>query len=173
MKTIKMMSVLAALSMLLPAFVSCDKDDDEEITAIPSEVMGTWVGTLAAKVMNIDCEMPGIYEVTIQKESEDKDEVQVVIPETSFKYPGSDRASTIPSFTIKGVDVKETADGYVISKDKYSETVNGVEYSGSLEGTITGVGADISFTVKPGAMPMDISYTFKGYSYSSSFTPLK
>lgn len=169
MKTIKMMSVLAALSMLLPAFVSCDKDDDEEITAIPSEVMGTWVGTLAAKVMNIDCEMPGIYEVTIQKESEDKDEVQVVIPETSFKYPGSDRISTIPSFTITEVDVEKSGKGYVISKDKYSETVNGVEYSGSIQGTINRLSSEISFTIKPGVMPMDISYTFKGMSYSSSF----
>ncbi|MDE7350027.1 MAG: calycin-like domain-containing protein, partial [Muribaculaceae bacterium] len=80
---------------------------------------------------------------------------------------------TIPSFTITGVDVKESADKYVISKDKYSETVNGVEYSGSIEGTITGGGAEISFTVKPGAMPMDISYTFNGYSYSSQFTKLK
>lgn len=169
MKTIKMMSVLAALSMLLPAFVSCDKDDDEEITAIPSEVMGTWVGTLAAKVMNIDCEMPGMYEVTIQKESEDKDEVQVVIPETSFKYPGSDRISTIPSFTITEVDVEKSGKGYVISKDKYSETVNGVEYSGSIQGTINRLSSEISFTIKPGVMPMDISYTFKGMSYSSSF----
>ena len=173
MKTLKMIGLMAMLCFIMPAFVSCDKDDDKEATPRPGDVLGMWAGSLAAKVMNIDCEMPGIYEISIQKESEDKSKVKLVIPETSFKYPGSDRVSTIPSFTIAGVDVKESPDGYVISKDNYSEKANGVEYSGSIEGKITGVGAEISYTVKPGAMPMDISYTFKGYSYSSQITKLK
>lgn len=161
---------MAALCLLIPAFASCDKDNDKDEVVAPGDVTGTWVGTLAAKVMNIDCEMPGMYEVSILKEPTEDDEVQVVIPETSFKYPGSDRVSTIPSFTIPEVDVKKSGKAYIISEDKYSVKLNGVEYTGSIQGKITGADAEISYTVKPGVMPMDISYTFKGISYSSKLT---
>lgn len=161
MKTVKMMSLLAALFMLLPAFVSCDKDDDDEKLSV-ANIIGTYSGTLDAKVMNIDCDMPGQYNVTIQKEPKEKDEVQVVISETSFKYPGSEKVSTIPSITIPEVDVKSSGNGYVISEDDYSVILNNVTYTGSIEGKISGRTAEIAYTVKPGAMPMDISYTFKG-----------
>lgn len=152
--------MMAMLCFIMPAFVSCDKDDDDPVAV--SNVIGSYTGTLDAVVMNIDCEMPGDYTVTIQKEPKDNDEVQVVIPETSFKYPGSERESTIPSFTIPDVDVKSSGNGYVISEDNYSVKVNGVEYSGSIHGTISGKTAEINYIVTPGAMPMPISYTFKG-----------
>ncbi|MDE6342823.1 MAG: hypothetical protein K2K93_10940, partial [Muribaculaceae bacterium] len=149
-KTLRITGLFAALCLLMPAFTSCDKDDDDDdVVAVPSEVTRTWVGTLAAKVMNIDCDMPGMYEVSILKEPTEDDEVQVVIPETSFKYPGSERVSTIPSFTIPEVDVEKSGNGYTISKDKYSVTLNGVTYSGSIQGKI-GASAEISYNVKPG-----------------------
>lgn len=171
MKTFRMIGLIAALCVLMPAFTSCDKDndDDDEVVVGPNNVTGTWVGTLAAKVGNVDCEMPGMYEVSILKEPSENDEVQVVIPETSFKYPGSERVSTIPSFTIPEVDVKKSGVGYIISEDDYTVTLNGVKYTGRIQGKI-GASAEITFTVKPGAMPMDINYTFKGISYSSSLT---
>lgn len=155
------MSVLAALFMFLPAFVSCDKDEDKDEPAAVAKVTGSYTGTLKAVVTNIDCEMPGEYTITIQKDQKD-DDVQVVIPETSFKYPGSERVATIPAFTIPDVDIKSSGNAYIISEDDYSVAVNGVEYSGSIHGTINGKNAEINFTVTPGAMPMPISYTFKG-----------
>lgn len=163
MKTLRMIGLMAILCFIMPAFVSCDKDDDKDEQAAVSKVIGSYTGTLDAIVMNVDCDMPGEYTVTIQKEPKEKDEVQVVIPETSFKYPGSERENTIPSFTIPEVDVKSSGNNrYVISEDDYSVTINGVEYSGSIHGTITNQTAEISYIITPGAMPMPISYKFKG-----------
>lgn len=158
MKTLRMIGLMAMLCFIMPAFVSCDKDEP----ALADNVIGSYTGTLDAIVMNIDCDMPGEYTVTIQKEPKEDDEVQVVIPETSFKYPGSERVATIPSFTIAEVDVKSSGNGYAISEDDYSVTLNGVVYTGSIHGTFNGKNAEISYTVTPGAMPMPISYTFKG-----------
>lgn len=162
MKTLRIIGLMAMLCFIMPTFVSCDKDDDKDEPAAVAKVTGSYTGTLKAVVTNIDCEMPGEYTITIQKDQKDDDDVQVVIPETSFKYPGSERVATIPSFTIPDVDIKSSGNAYIISEDDYSVTVNGVEYSGSIHGTITGQNAEINFTVTPGAMPMPISYTFKG-----------
>lgn len=160
MKTLRMIGLAAIMCMMAPAFVSCDKDDDEPVAV--ANVIGSYTGTLEAVVTNIDCEMPGEYTIAIQKEPKENDEVQVVIPETSFKYPGSDKLNTIPSFTIPEVDVKSVGNVYVISEDDYVVTANGVQYSGSIRGTINGKAVEISYTVTPGSMPMPISYKFKG-----------
>ena len=163
MKTLKMIGLMAMLCFAMPAFVSCDKDDDDKDDLISvTEVTGSYTGTLQAIVTNVDCEMPGEYTITIQKEPNEDDEVQVVIPETSFKYPGSERPSTIPSFTIPDVDVKTSGNGYIISEDDYAVYVNGVKYSGKIRGTVSGKTVEINYIVTPGAMPMPISYTFKG-----------
>lgn len=171
MKTIKMMSVLAALFMLLPAFVSCDKDDKEpedpnggEQTSDISKILGTYTGSLGYSVMGFEPgNIDGSYELKIIKDSEDGDDVAVVLPECSFTPPiPQANAFTIPSLTINGVDVT-TKDGvYNISEDDFTIEVGGVKYTGKLSGKIDGKDANVEYTLTPGRMPMDINFTFTG-----------
>lgn len=162
MKSIfKAFASFALVCALMPAFVSCSNDDDEEQLAV-TNIIGSYFGSLGANVMGTECEMPGEYKVTIQKDQKERDEVEVVVPETSFMYPGSDKVNTIPSFTIKGVNVKTSGTSYKIYEDNYSVTLDGVNYSGNISGTITGKAAEIHYSVRPGQMPMDINFTFSG-----------
>ena len=162
MKITKMMSLLAALFMLMPAFVSCDKDDDEP--SYVEAVIGTYSGSLGYSVMGFD---PGViegeYDLKIVKDADDADEVTVVIPECSFTPPiPQASAFTIPSLTVDGVDVTVKDNVYTISDDDFSIEIGGATYTGKLTGTITGKDAKVEYTVRPGRMPMDINFTFTG-----------
>lgn len=161
MKSIyKLLASFALICALMPALVSCS-DDDDEVLAV-TNIIGSYSGTLGANVMGTDCEMPGEYQVVIQKEPKEKDEVQVIIPQCSFVVPGTDAPQTIPSLTIPEVDVKTSGNGYAISENDYSVTVDGVVYTGSISGRISGKTAEIRYSIKPGRMPMDINFTFNG-----------
>ena len=89
MKTAKIMSVFAALLMQIPAFVSCDKedegkDDPNQPAADVSKITGTYYGSLGYSVMGFEPgKIEGSYELQILKDSEDADEVTVVLPECS------------------------------------------------------------------------------------------
>ncbi|MDE6290697.1 MAG: calycin-like domain-containing protein [Muribaculaceae bacterium] len=170
MKMVKMMSALAALFMLIPAFVSCDKDDDknepkpEEPTFDVSKITGTYSGSLGYSVMGFD---PGIiegsYDLKIVKDADDADEVAVVLPECTFTPPIPQASSfTIPSLTVNDVDVTEKDGVYTISEDEISIEVSGVKYTGKLTGTIKDKDAKVEYTLVPGRMPMDINFTFTG-----------
>lgn len=165
MKKIKMMSVLAALLMLLPAFVSCDKDDDpKDQTADVEKITGTYTGSLAYSVLGFEPGMiEGDYDLKVMKDASDKDDVVVVLPECSFTPPIPQASSfTIPAITVDGVDVIEKGNVYTISEDDFQITINGVEYTGNLTGTMAGNDIQVEYMVRPGKMPMDINFTFKG-----------
>ena len=173
MKTIKMMSVLAALFMLLPAFVSCDKDDNEPDdpngagqTVDLNKVIGTYTGSLDYSVAQYEPgNIEGTYELKIMKDATDSDDVTVVIPECSFTPPiPNASAFTIPSLTIDDVDVTEKGGKYTISEDDFSVKVGDVSYTGKISGTVEGNKITVNYIVRPGRMPMDINFTFTGTS---------
>ena len=157
----RFLSILAMLCMAMPAFVSCNDDDDDDDPALVDGVIGTYTGSLGAQVMNIDCPMEGKYEVSIWNAS-DADEVRVVLPKCAFAMPGSSAADTIPSLTVYDVDVKASGNSYILDEDDFSVTVNGVVYTGSINGTVSGKNAKINYVVKPGRMPMPINFAFDG-----------
>lgn len=166
MKTVKMMAVLAALLMLLPAFVSCDKDDDkaEPKPGDISNIIGTYSGSLAYSVLGFEPGMiDGDFDLKIMNDASDRDDVVVVLPECSFTPPIPQASSfTIPAITVDGVDVIEKGNVYTISDDDFQVTINGVEYTGNLTGTVAGKNIQVEYMVRPGKMPMDINFTFEG-----------
>lgn len=170
MKAVKMMSVLAALFLLLPAFVSCDKDDDkdepkgeEQITDV-SKITGSYSGSLGYNVMGFEPgAIEGTYDVKIMSDATDKDDVTVELPACTFTPPiPNSSAFTIPSLTVDGVDVTVKDNVYTISEDDFSIEVAGTTYTGKLSGTIKGKEAAVEYVVRPGRMPMDINFTFTG-----------
>lgn len=163
-KTIKFLTMFVASLMLMPAFVSCDKDDDKEGPSVVASVLGTYTGSLAYSVMGYDPgDIEGEYELKIIKDANEADEVNVILPECSFTPPFPQASAyTIPSLTISDVDVSEKGNTYTISEDNFDINVNGTTYSGKLRGTIVGKKAEIEYVVRPGRMPMDINFTFTG-----------
>lgn len=155
----KTLAALALIFALAPVFASCGNDDEEEL--IVTVISGNYSGTLDAKVMGTPCDMPGDYQVSIQKEPKEKDEVQVVLPQCSFSVGQMGGSKTIPSLTIPEVNVKKSGAGYHISND-YKVTVDGVAYTGTISGDVKDKKADIFYTIQPGHMPMTISFTFNG-----------
>lgn len=171
MKTVKMMTVLAALFMLLPAFVSCDKDDKEpqdpnggEQTIDVNKIIGTYTGSLDYSVAQYEPgNIEGSYELKLMKDANDADDVTVVLPECSFTPPIPQASTfTIPSLTIDDVDVTEKGGKYTISEDDFSVKVGEVAYTGKISGTVEGKNINVNYVVRPGRMPMDINFTFQG-----------
>lgn len=167
-KTLRMLGLMAMLCFIMPAFVSCDKDDDEpkkgDNTSYVEAVVGTYFGSLDYSVMNYEPgNIEGSYELKILRDAKDDDDVIVVIPQCSFTPPiPNSSAFTIPSITIPDVDVSKKGDTYIISEDDFSIDINGTTYSGKLYGTIAGKDAKVEYTLRPGRMPMDINFTFTG-----------
>lgn len=167
----RLTTVLAALCMLIPAFVSCDKDDKEpedpnggDQTVDVSKITGTYAGSLDYSVAQYEPgNIEGIYELKIMKDASDDDDVTVVIPECSFTPPiPQANAFTIPTLTIDDVDVTEKGGKYTISEDDFSVKVGDVVYTGKISGTVEGKIIDVNYVVRPGRMPMDINFTFTG-----------
>ncbi|MDE6637189.1 MAG: calycin-like domain-containing protein [Muribaculaceae bacterium] len=169
MKKYNLFPILASLLLILPAFVSCDKDDDKDEpdegkgTGV-SNIIGTYKGTFDnVNVMGIVCDITGEYDLIIQKEANETDEVQVVFPECSYSVPDmGSNARTIPSITVNEVDVNVNKSEYSISKEKYEITKEGVKYSGTISGTIKGNQITLYYTMIPGGMGMPINFTFTG-----------
>ncbi len=97
----------------------------------------------------------------------DADDVTVVLPECSFAPPigqggQSGPTFTIPSLTIRDVDVTAKGNTYTISEDDFKLTVGETTYTGNISGTIAGKNAKVEYTLRPGSMPMDINFTFEG-----------
>lgn len=164
MKTYKFMTVLAALLMLLPVFVSCDKDDEKDDPAVAAAILGTYNGSLDYSVMGYEPgNIEGTYDLKILRDANDADEVSIVLPECSFTPPiPQANAFTIPSLTVDDVDVTVKNSVYTFHKDNFSVEVGGVKYTGKLSGTVEGKNAKVEYTLTPGRMPMDINFTFQG-----------
>lgn len=163
MKSIKFISMIVAAFLLMPAFVSCDKDDKDD-PVVADSILGTYEGSLSYSVMGYDPgDIEGSYELKIIKDANDADEVTVIFPQCSFTPPiPQASAFTIPALTVSDVDVTEKGKVYTISEDDFSIDVNGTTYTGKLSGTIKDKKADVEYTVRPGRMPMDINFTFTG-----------
>lgn len=163
MRKINVISVFAALFMLIPAFVSCNKDDDDN-PALADSILGTYSGSLGYNVMGFDPgTIDGTYELKIMKDADDTDDVTVVIPQCSFTPPiPNASAFTIPSLTVNDVDVIEKGGVYSISEDDFAIQIGDVSYTGKLSGTVEGRNIKVDYVVRPGKMPMDINFTFNG-----------
>lgn len=178
-KNIKIMSLLAALFMLMPAFTSCDNDDDDEPVET-DHVVGSYTGNMVATVTAMghvydEIVMPETYTVRISAQDGVSGRVTVVLPECSYTPPGSSTLETIPSLTIDNVKVEDEGNGlYSLDKDEYTCKVGETQYRVEIfdydkddkdhEDGTTIAGRDIRlvYSIVPGTMPGFINFTFTG-----------
>ncbi len=162
-----MIGLLAMLCFIMPAFVSCDNDDDDPAAA--DAITGTYSGSINYKVMNYEPgNIDGTYEVKIMNDPTDADDVIIVLPQCSFAPPIGQGGQpgptfTIPSLTIHDVDVKAKGDTYTISEDSFTVTIDNKKYEGNnLTGIVRGKTVSLTYQLKPAGMPMDILFSFEG-----------
>lgn len=161
MKLLKMIGLMAMLCFIMPAFVSCDKDDPAAADAI----IGAYSGTIGYSVMGFDPgTIDGTFDLKIMKDKNDNDDVVVVIPECTFAPPiPNARPFTIPSLTVNDVDVTASGNSYTFKKDSFSLTIDEKLYEGNnLIGTVNGKKVTLKYQLKPSSMPMDILFSFDG-----------
>lgn len=164
MKLIKNIFFPLLCLLILPALASCNDEKDETPT-VGKNIAGTYNGALSWKVMTYEGEFPGKYEVAILEDADHEDCVNVILPACSFKMPipGSTAETPIPSLTVKGVPVKESANVYSFSMDEFTITIDGVAYKGSkLAGSVVGKDVTLAYELTPGRMPMVINFSFNG-----------
>lgn len=168
MKKYNLFALLAGLLLIIPAFVSCNKDDDSDEPddnngTVVSNIIGSYKGSFdSVSVMGISCDVPGEYDFIIKKMSNESDKVTVVLPECSYSVgPMGAEPRTIPSITVDDVDVLENNSIYKINGN-YEVEVDGVTYSGEIAGTIQDNKADVFYTISPGKMGMSINFTYSG-----------
>lgn len=157
MKYFKFLKTFLAIAFIIPLLASCG--DDEEDISDASRITGTYAGSAHVNVLNNDC---GDMELDIRIDAQTDGTATVTLPQCSFTIPGTDRSHTIASFQVSGVKVTESKNVYHIKADSYSVTLDGVNYSGSIDGKIAGKDANIDYSIMPGAMRMDINFSFKG-----------
>lgn len=141
------------------AITACGNDDKPEISDA-AHVAGTYAGTANVNVMGTDCgDMT--FDVVIAEEEDGT--ATVTLPQCSFTPPIQGATElTITAVPVHGVKVTESGNAYTVSIDAYTETINNVTYTGKIEGKIIGKNADIQYVIRPGRMPMDINFDFKG-----------
>lgn len=138
---------VAAVAAFVMSTVGCTKDVAENIA-------GTYDGTVTMSVRGETQGDPTEAKVIIASESENT--VSITLPQM-----GEGRVS-IPSFTVTGVAVAENGKVYNIEKENISVTVESLQITGSLTGNVKNGKLNMSYSLKPGAMPMNIDFTFAG-----------
>lgn len=183
MRKLNVLVLMSALFLLLPAFVGCNKDDDDNDPIETDGVIGTYTGNMIASVTITvpgtgvsqsfpDIAMPETYEIKISKMDNGSGRVVLDLPECSYVPPMSDQLETISALTIDNVAVVDEGNGlYSLDKDEYTTAVDGVQYTLSIEdydsddksGTLI-AGRDIKlvYDITPGKMPGFIRFTFTG-----------
>ena len=145
-KTVKTV-MLAAVATLTLGFAACSKDYAKDIAA-------TYEGTLVMSVGDNAIGDPADAKVIVAAESENT--VSLTLPQVG------DGGMGMPSMTVEGVSVSKNKKVYSLSKNEISASVAGMEITGTLGGTVENDKLNLSYTLKPGSMPMSIDFTFTG-----------
>ena len=118
-------------------------------------VSGTYTGTLVYSVGTN--EYDPVNDVVVKLVKADDAKVNVVLPEM-----GSGMMA-IPSVELNDIDVT-TSDNvtYTLAETEFSVTANSITYEGTISGTYTSDVLTLDYSMKPGAMPMNINFRFEG-----------
>lgn len=117
-------------------------------------VAGTYKGSLSMTVSGNDY---GSTDTSITLKGESGNKVSIALPAV-----GSGKMS-IPSVTL--TDIPLTTSDYQSfsipsTEVAFTDSESGTRYAGTLEGRVSGEELHLSYSLKPGAMPMSIDFTF-------------
>ena len=146
---------LFAMTLAVLCAVACSKEDNPKTPEqeAAEAIQGSYSGLMA---MSVSGTSAGESEMTIQISAEDNGTVTVAFPALGA---GS---MQLGAFNITDVTVSAADNGsYTFSKESFEATAGDITITGSnLSGTISNGEARITMDIKPGAMPMSITFTF-------------
>ena len=146
MKSIKTF-VMAALAIVMFGFASCTKENKPA-----QSIAKTYIGTLSYGVS----EMTEV-EASVELKAESDDKISIVLPAIG------EGMMSIPAFTLSGIAVSTTDNKvFAIAETEINQTVGTTNYTGTLGGNVDNGKLTLNYALKPGAMPMSITFTFVG-----------
>ena len=107
--------------------------------------------------MSVSGQEQGNCDTSIVLSAQENNQVSITLPEI-----GSGNMS-IPETTIENIVVSTTDyKVFTINEQEISFTnpTSGTKYTGTLSGSISESGLQLNYSLKPGAMPMSIVFTF-------------
>lgn len=146
MRNVKSLLVMA-LSIVMFGFASCTKENKPA-----QSIAKTYVGTLSYGVS----EMTEV-EASVELKAESDDKISIVLPAIG------EGMMSISAFTLSGIAVSTTDNKvFAIAETEISQTVGSTNYVGTLSGEVNNGQLTLNYALKPGAMPMNINFTFVG-----------
>ena len=142
---------LLAITMMAFYAVSCSNNGNT--IAVSKMVAGEYVGTVTMNVGNTSFDPA---EASVKLTADGDATVSIVLPEA-----GTGKM-VIPSITINAVAVS-TIDGmtYKLAETPYTQE-GSMSITGNVSGVVKNGNAQITYSAKPGAMPMNINFEFTG-----------
>ena len=146
MRNVKTLLVMA-LSIVMFGFASCTKENKPA-----QSIAKTYVGTLSYGVS----EMTEV-EASVELKAESDDKISIVLPAIG------EGMMSIPEITLNGIAVSTTDNKvFAIAETEINQTVGTTNYVGTLGGNVDNGKLTLNYALKPGAMPMSITFTFVG-----------
>ena len=153
---------LFVFAVALTALVAtgCNKDEENESdntpTPVAQAIAKSYDGIVSMTVGGTSGEAPA--QITIAVDGQNS--AIVTLP----AYGEGQMA--LMECAVKGVNVTKNGDNYTLTKENFEETLTKgdgttIVYSGSINGTVSGGRLNMTYGIKPGAMPMTINFTFE------------
>lgn len=125
-------------------------------------VAGRYDGRLLLGIEGMDMEFDPIESVTLTLTATSDSTISIAIPSITYSFNGMERS--MDGFTVENVKVTKSNDNaYSLSETEINQTVGESQYVGSISGTWDARVLAMHYTVKPGAMPMNIVFDFEMY----------
>lgn len=147
---------LFSLLILSLFFVACDSNNNSNKPMNTAQMMeGTYKGTVMMSVMGKD--MPQ-NEANVEIKANTNGTITIVLP----GQIGDTHAMKMPSITVPNIKVSAKDGMYMIEETKIDQSIKDKKYVGMISGTVKDKMLDLKYSIKPGAMPMSINFTFTG-----------
>lgn len=138
--------------------LGCSKEskEDSQTKTVSSEIEGTYNGTISFSVAGSEAGSSDTQTIITGT----GDETVTVTLKGDPDATGMAIKGDIP---VENVKVTRTSDTeYSLAETQLNANVGGVNYTGTLTGTVSGKSAHLTFVLRPGAMPMDVTGIFTG-----------
>ena len=141
-------------AIALCAVACSDEKDPTPAQEAAKAIEGSYTGLMS---MTVSGSAAGESETSVRITAEAEGTVKL-----SFPAMGNEGSMQLDAFEVSGIAVTASGDGtYTLSKESFSTTSGDINLEGSkLTGTVGNGEARITMDIKPGAMPMAITFTF-------------
>lgn len=152
----RLKAVLLTAAALIALGCSKEGEEDSQTQSVTSEIEGTYEGTISFSVAGSEAGSSDTRTIITAT----GDNTVTVTLEGDPDATGMAIKGDIPVENVKVTRTSGTE--YSLAETQLNANVGGVNYTGTLTGTVSGKSADLTFTLRPGAMPMDVTGIFTG-----------